>query len=312
MIQALPPGLALILLVVTLFVALMGVRLLAYAWADSVAMRRRTALDDVERRAGQLRGRLETRLRTTEVGRYLVERLTSAGISGRVVDFLLVAVALALLGFFIANLLLPWWLAVFVGMFSARGAWLWVERKREKRREQFIMQLADIARVLSNASSAGLGLRTAIEMAARELDDPAASEMGLIHEELVIGQTTEGALENLARRMPSRDVAVLVSTLLIQQRAGGDLVRALQDMAATLDERRDLRREVKTLMSGSVFTGYLVAAMGVGAVLMLNAINPGVIDRMAETGVGQILIVASATFYAVGFLLVRQITRIDL
>ena len=72
-------------------------------------------------------------------------------------------------------------------------------------------------------------------------------------------------MQNLGERMPSRELAVLVSTLAIQQRSGGDLVRALSDMAATLEARRETQREVKTLMAGATASSYVVMVIGAGA-----------------------------------------------
>ena len=45
-----------------------------------------------------------------------------------------------------------------------------------------------------------------------------------------------------------------MTTLVIQQRAGGDTVRALNELGHTLEARKDLLREIRTLLSGSVFT----------------------------------------------------------
>ena len=47
-----------------------------------------------------------------------------------------------------------------------------VERKRNARREEFIGQLPELARVLSNGTSAGLSMPGAVQLAARELSDP--------------------------------------------------------------------------------------------------------------------------------------------
>ena len=59
-----------------------------------------------------------------------------------------------------------------------------------------------------------------------------------------------------------------MTTLVIQQRAGGDTVRALNELSGTLDARKDLLREIRTLLSGSVFTSYVVAGIGVGAIVL--------------------------------------------
>jgi tight adherence protein B len=302
---------ALVLLALTLIVALLGLRILIDEQTHGRAMATRSALEDVERRAARPAGRLDAYLRRTGLGEDLRVRLAAAGVDIRLVDFLAVVLVVFALGTLLSSALLPAWLAILAGAACARGCWAWLEYRREQRREKFIARLPEIARLLSNASSAGLAMRTAIDMAAGELDEPARSEMKIVSDELAIGQSTEVALANLEKRMPSRDVGVLMTTLVIQQRAGGDLVRALHAMAETLDTRRDLRREVRTVMSGSIFTGYLVATMGVGALLLLNLINPGVIETMAAEPTGQVILLVAGALYAIGFVLVRRTTRIE-
>ena len=66
-----------------------------------------------------------------------------------------------------------------------------------------------------------------------------------------------------------------MTTLIIQQRAGGDTVRALSELGQTLEARKDLLREIRTMLSGAVFTSYLVAGMGAGTIVLINAISPG-------------------------------------
>lgn len=303
------PGTALLLAAATLVAGFVGVRMLVASWVDQAGVVQRSALENVERRAGRLSGRINARIRRTAAGRDLETRLAAAGVRMRVVEFVSTAGAVFLLATALGNVILPTWLSLFVGLAALRMCWAWLEFRRNRRRERFIAQLPDVARILSNASSAGLAVRTSIAMAADELDEPAASELRFVSDELAVGQTTEQALANLERRMPSRDVGVLISTLVIQQRAGGDLVHALREMATTLDRRRDLRREIRTLLAGVVFTGYIVALMGAASVVLLEAISPGVVERMAHSFVGQTILLAAGVLYAVGFLMIRKITE---
>ena len=307
-----PVETGLLLLGGSLTIALLGLRLLVISWVKQDSVARRTALDDAERRAATWRARINARIRHTGVGNGLETQLLSAGVELRPIDFLLIAAAVFFVGAAIANSVLPLWMALLGGLACTRVCWAWLNRRRLRRRERFIAQLPDIARLLSNASSAGLAMRTAIGMASGELDDPAGAELRLVSEELAVGQSTEGALSNLERRMPSRDVGVLVSTLIIQQRAGGDIVSALSEMARTLEKRKELRREVRSILAGSVFTGYLVAGMGIFAVIMLNSIKGGVIERMASQPLGQIVLLAAGGLYALAFVLIRKSTEIDI
>ena len=77
-----------------------------------------------------------------------------------------------------------------------------------------------------------------------------------------------------------------MTTLIIQQRAGGDTVRALSELGSTLEARKDLLREIRTMLSGAVFTSYLVAAMGLGTIILINALSPGIMGELTTTLAG--------------------------
>ena len=112
-------------------------------------------------------------------------------------------------------------------MLVARGL---IERRRGNRRDAFVAQLPEVARMLSNGAAAGLSMQQAVRMASRELADPAGAELKRVIDEVQVGRPVEDALEALRDRLPSREVAVLMTTIAIQQRAGGDTVRALGEL----------------------------------------------------------------------------------
>ena len=139
----------------------------------------------------------------------------------------------------------------------------------------------------------------AIELAVREIEAPARDELQIV-DELSFGRSLADSLEALQRRLPSREIAVLMTTLMIQQRAGGDVVRALHELSSTLDGRRETLREVRTLMAGAVFTSYMVPVLGLASLLLLNAINSKTLDRMTTSPVGIAALVVAAMLYALG------------
>ena len=184
-------------------------------------------------------------LRRTNLGGLIHRRLRSAGMNVSVtVFFSLMAVTT------LAAVVLAWrYLAPVFGV-AAIGVVAWaflqfLRQMEDRRREEFIGQLPELARILSNSFSAGLALRTAVEIAAEELDEPARSELQQMADGLKLGQPTEEALEELGERLPSRELSVLVSTLVISARAGGSMVTALRNLSKTLDDRKEIRREVR-------------------------------------------------------------------
>ncbi len=187
----------------------------------------------------------------------------------------------------------------------------WLLRRQGRRTEQFIAQLPELARLLSNGASAGLGTRRALEMTAREVTEPARSELEQVASELAVGQSLHAALQNLSERLPSRELAVLVHTLVIQHRAGGALVTALSRIATTLEERKQLRREARTASIGSSFSGSAVMIIAGFAVVIVNVMSPGAIDALLGDSIGRIAVVTSTFLFVVGFILMRRVTRVD-
>ena len=224
----------------------------------------------------------------------------------------LLLAAVAVLTAVLAGQIIAPLFALVVAAAMVRLCFLYLDRRLQQRRDLFIAQLPEMARVLSNAAGAGLALRTAIGMAANDLDEPAAGELRRVSEQLAVGMSLEEALLALEERMPSRELSVLVRTLVIQARAGGAVVTALRGMSDTLDARKDLRREVRTMLAGSVFTSYAVLAIGVGALFLLNAIMPGALKKVTGELLGQVTLVVSVGMFLVGYVLIRRTTKVGI
>lgn len=302
------------ILLITLAVLLAGV--LGYSnWvvgtAERDALQQRTELDRVEARSQRFSNRLDVRLRTTAVGRWLNIRLVRAGVNWRLIDVAAALTLLAVVVWLISSRFISWWFALLVTVAAVYLALNVFSKLESRRRESFVAQLPEVARVLSNATSAGLALRSAIRMASDDMAEPAGPELRRLSEELDVGTPLNDALNNMQDRLPSRELSLLTRTLIIQARAGGAVVTALRGMSETLEARKDLRREIRTMISGAVFTSWIVLILGAGSLFMLNLIAPGTLHEVTSSLIGQIVLIVAIILYVVGFLLIRKVTRID-
>jgi tight adherence protein B len=303
-------GIVLLLLAVTAL-GLVGYALWRLGVAEREALTDRTELELLERRADRWIVRLDRRLRRTPRGKWLARRIERAGLHWRVADVMIGVLLISVVSFLIVVTVVSWWVALVV---AGGCGWLslkYLDRREGQRREAFIGQLPEIARVLSNATSAGLALRSAIRMVADDMADPAGTELRYLSDELDLGTSISDAMNGLHDRLPSRELSLLTRTLVIQARAGGAVVTALQEMSETLEARKDVRREVRTILAGSVFTSWVVVILGVGSVLFMNLIAPGTLDRMTHSVIGQVVLAIAATLYGVGFFLIQRTTRIE-
>ncbi|HEY7620343.1 MAG TPA: type II secretion system F family protein [Solirubrobacteraceae bacterium] len=304
-------GPGLLALAIVLLLAMWGLADVVLGGARRASLRDRTAERVPEPASVRIARSLSESFNRTRLGRRLDVQLHAGAINLEPLTFVALALLAGIVGGLLVSLKFGTALSVLSALIVVRGVWFWLERKVEQRKDRFIAQLPELARVLSNAASAGLSIVGALEIAANELDEPASVELGIALEEVRIGQSFDRAFEHMAERMPSRELGVLVSTLVIQQRSGGDLVNALSDMAATLESRKDTLREVKTIMSGAVASAYIVAAMGVGIVFLTDAVSPGSIDRLTGSAIGILIVVVCAALYTVGLMAIRRITRVE-
>jgi tight adherence protein B len=304
-------GQALLLLVGVLAVALAGIATYVSGAARRAELASRGAARDDEAVLGRVRRGLDRRLRRSRHGQRLGVWLSSAGTRIAAADFLLGATAIALMLWLAFRFLFSGPVAfLFAVGITAGAARFYVERLRSKRSEAFVAQLPDLARVLANGASAGLSLPAAVQLAARELPEPAAAEMRVVVQELRVGQPIEDALEALRDRLPSRELGVLMTTLVIQQRAGGDTVRALNELGSALEARKEVLREVRTVLSGAVFTSYVVAGIGIAGIVLLNLLSPGVMRELTSTLPGIATLIVAGVLWAIAYVLIRRATRV--
>lgn len=203
-------------------------------------------------------------------------------------------------------------LAVLGALLGLVGLWEFVRRAQQRRTARFVDQLPELARLLANASHAGLSLPTAIAMVSEELGEPARSEFARVENRLRFGAPLQSALDELGSHVRSREVSVLMSTLVVSARSGGSLVTALRNIADSLEERKETRREVTTILSQSVATAYLIVIIGLGLLLVLNLMSPGTVELMTHTGIGRVCLITGLSLFAIGFVEIRHMTKVRL
>ncbi len=263
------------------------------------------------RRRPRFDQRLNARLLRTRWGADLGARLQSAGVERTAAQFLLTVAGAALAALAIVGLLFPVLLAIASVPLAVWGCFAWLDRRLERRKEEFVGQLPEIARLLSNGASAGLSIPSAVELCVREIESPAKDELQMVMDELGLGRSLDESLASLQHRLPSREISVLMTTLIVQQRVGGDAVKALHELSETLDTRRETLREVRTLMAGALYTSYIVPVLGIGALLLLDALNAQTLHRMTTTPIGIAALATAAALYSLGWIAIRRTTRVE-
>ncbi|AWK11172.1 hypothetical protein SSP531S_17960 [Streptomyces spongiicola] len=253
---------------------------------------------------------VDRRLRGTALGRRIERKIAMTGLPLTPGEYVVYVIGALLAVYFSVGAVFAPFFGVLAAVIGLWGADAYLDWQRAKRTEAFINQLPELTRVLANATQAGLAMRTALAMAAEELDDPAGEELMRVADQLTLGHSLDDALGALAERLPSRELVVLVTTVVLSNRAGGQVVSSLRNLTETLEERKETRREVTTLLSQVKVTALAVPLLGLSFLLLINGMRPGALDSMTASVAGQFAVVVAFGMYAVGFFLIRRMSRI--
>ncbi|CUM38749.1 type II secretion system F family protein [Streptomyces gardneri] len=262
------------------------------------------------RRRRHFRG-IDRRVRRTNLGRKLELRIAATGLDITPGEFTVALTATVAVLWAVGQSALSPFFGPICGLLGVWVALGYLNWQRQKRIEKFINQLPELSRILANATQAGLALRMALSLAADEMESPAGDELVKVAQQLAVGTSLDDALGELAERLPSRELVVLVTTLVLANRAGGTVVSSLRNLTETLEERKETRREVRTQLSQVSMTAYSVPVIGVGSLLLIDNMQPGALDRMTGSTVGQFAVVAAFALYVVGFVAIRRFSKID-
>ena len=180
-----------------------------------------------------------------------------------------------------------------------------------RRRRAFLAQLPDTLQLLASSLRAGYSLVQGLDAVAEEVDDPTGRELRRVVLETRLGRDMELALEDLARRMDSRDFDWVVMAIRIQREVGGNLAELLSSVAETMISRERLRREVSALTAEGRLSAIVVGALPlvIGAAIMV--LNPGYINTLFTEPLGKAMLLGSVVLMVIGFVWMRKTIEID-
>ncbi|WP_391560800.1 type II secretion system F family protein [Robertmurraya sp.] len=205
-------------------------------------------------------------------------------------------------------------LYVFIGflfayVIVALGSKFFLNSRKGKRMDTFNEQLPEICRMMSNGIKAGQTIPQAMEMVGRDVKEPSKNEFQQMDYQLKLGDSLEYVMNGFRERVPSNDITIFVSTILIQQRVGGNLAEVLSTMAETLEERSRVHKEIRTVTAESRSIAYILIFMPFLMAMMMNLFIKGFLNVLF-TPFGMILSAVFAGIVSIAFFIIKRITNI--
>ncbi len=241
----------------------------------------------------------------------VIARLEQAGLRIRPEEWvlirLLVPIALGAAGLLMINVvgLLVGFVAGWVGC----GSFLRI--KASRRRAAFETNLPDALELVAGALRTGFALNHSLQTVVREGVDPVATEFGRALHEVRLGADLEDALDDLAARMDSYDLRLVVMAMRTAREIGGNMAEVLDTAVDTMRERTLLRGQVKALSAEGRFSAKILIALPLLMAAYLLAFKRDYLAPLYTTGTGIALLVVGVVLLLLGSVWLSRLTKIE-
>jgi tight adherence protein B len=251
----------------------------------------------------------------SEWARRLELEIEQAGLRLHVGEYLIGRIALALLallGVWGAGRSLPTFilgLALACIAFMVPAFWLNGERKR--RRDLVAKQLPEAAQMVANSLRAGFSFQHGINIVSENMDPPIAAEFARMNVDMTVGATIEEALQGLLARVDTSEMNLMVTAVLVQRTAGGNLAEILEMVSEQIRERERLVGEVRTMTSQQRFSGLVLSIWPLLLLGAFSLLNWDQTSLLFTTGIGLVLLAVGGVLQFLGYVTVRRLLDIE-
>ncbi len=205
-----------------------------------------------------------------------------------------------------------WLPALVAGIASWNIPMLVIKSKAKKRVKLLNEQLADAITMMSNSLKAGYSFFQAVEIVVEEMTGPISEEFGTLQKEINLGQTTEKAMENMAARVSSEDLELVITAVMIQRQVGGNLSEVLDNITATIRDRVKIKGEIKTVTAQGRMSGWVISLLPLILYVLTYMINPTQMSLLFTRPLGILMIVIAVVMELIGIMTIRKIVQIEI
>ncbi|CAN5767689.1 hypothetical protein BH23ACT12_BH23ACT12_04980 [soil metagenome] len=209
-------------------------------------------------------------------------------------------------------------LFLFDGMFGATATALaapWAVdrffyRLHGNRAARIEKQLSEALALQANVLRAGQSLSRSLTILAEETKAPLKEELERMLAEVELGRPMEESLERFSARIPSRDVDMWVTAMLVHRQTGGNLAGVMDASAQRVSQRVQLRSEIKAMTAQGRLSGIVVAVAPLAFFFLLSIGSREQMEFLFSSALGLTILIAGLLMNVVGMLWIRHALRI--
>ena len=170
---------------------------------------------------------------------------------------------------------------------------------------------------ISSALNAGYSIERSFQEAVRDLkliyidsSTPIINEFEIITRKVEMNIPIETVLMDFAIRSEIDDIKDFAEVFVTCKRTGGDIIKVIKDTSKNIAEKIEINREIELVIAAKKFEQKIMSIIPFGIILYLRISNPGFLDIMYSTIMGNIIMTVCVLIYYISYRLGNKIINI--
>jgi len=192
------------------------------------------------------------------------------------------------------------------GIVSGALPILYLYHRRRKWMAAFSAVLPECIDTFSRSLKAGQSVVASFDIVAQQVPTPADVTFGEVFKKQRYGLPLREALHQMIEQVPSMDLKIMVTAILVQRETGGNLPHVLDRLSAVIRDRVRIRNEIKIQTAQGRLTGWILGLLPPLVMLGMNWISPHYSAPFFEDPIGRYLLYTCVILLITGFVVIQR------
>jgi len=181
---------------------------------------------------------------------------------------------------------------------------------RHRRVRLIERQLVDALSAMAGAMRAGMNLYQGMEEVASTSQPPLSQELSLTVREMRLGMPTDEAMDNLAERVGSDDLSLVVTSVNTGRALGANMAEMFDTISDTIRKRFRMEGRIRSLTSQGKLQGVVMGGMPIVVWVGFDWVRPDLTRPMMEHWFGVLIVLLVIIMELLGAFFIRRVIAI--
>jgi tight adherence protein B len=201
----------------------------------------------------------------------------------------------------------PIWADLLLGVAAGAGPPRWIIGFLGKRRmTKFTATFPDGMDIIVRGIKSGLPVQDCLRIIGKETPEPMGGEFRRLVENLAMSVPLDIALDKMFERMPTNELKFFSIVMNVQQKTGGNLAEALNNLSVVLRARKLMREKIKALSSEATASAIIIGMLPPSVVVLISITSPTYMVPMFNDPRGQLMLIGCLVWMAIGIFVMRR------